>query len=88
MDIGGGFPVPYPGFSVPPLADYFDTIAADMAGLPLAEGGEILGESGPEHERREIHHGQRVDQGEPEELEEVGGYSGAVGKLCLLLALL
>ena len=46
LDIGGGFPRAYPGFEVPPLADYFNAIAADAASLPLAEGAEIFAEPG------------------------------------------
>lgn len=46
VDVGGGFPKSYPGFTVPPLAEYFATIRAAAAGLPLAAGGEILGEPG------------------------------------------
>ncbi|HWM28965.1 MAG TPA: hypothetical protein VNQ14_10945 [Woeseiaceae bacterium] len=46
VDIGGGFPKPYPGFPVPPLQEYFETIAQAAAALPLADGGEILGEPG------------------------------------------
>lgn len=46
VDIGGGFPKSYPGFTVPPLADYFSVIRAAAARLPLAAGGEILGEPG------------------------------------------
>ena len=46
LDIGGGFPRPYPGFDVPPLQDFFDAIRADMQTLPLADGFEILGEPG------------------------------------------
>lgn len=46
LDIGGGFPCSYPGFEVPPLQAYFDRIAADLASLPLAAGGELLTEPG------------------------------------------
>jgi len=46
VDIGGGFPWSYPGFEVPPLQAYFDRIATDFAGLPLAQGGELLTEPG------------------------------------------
>ena len=46
LDIGGGFPKAYPGFDVPELEAYFETIRADMAALPLTEDGEILGEPG------------------------------------------
>ena len=46
VDIGGGFPKSYPGFTVPGLNDYFERIRKGAAALPLAEGGEILGEPG------------------------------------------
>ena len=46
LDIGGGFPKPYPGFDVPELSEYFESIRADVAKLPLAADGEILGEPG------------------------------------------
>jgi ornithine decarboxylase len=46
LDIGGGFPKSYPGFPVPPLENYFERIAALRASLPLAPGGELMGEPG------------------------------------------
>jgi ornithine decarboxylase len=46
VDIGGGFPKPYPGFVVPPLDEYFDRIRDAASRLPLSEDGEILGEPG------------------------------------------
>ena len=46
VDIGGGFPKPYPGFPVPPLAAYFGQVEAAARRLPLAPGGEILAEPG------------------------------------------
>ncbi len=46
IDLGGGFPLSYPGFPVPPLAEYFAAIREAATGLPLAEGGAILGEPG------------------------------------------
>ena len=46
LDIGGGFPKSYPGFPVPPLSSYFERIAALRAPLPLAPGGEVMGEPG------------------------------------------
>jgi ornithine decarboxylase len=46
IDIGGGFPKPYPGFPVPALQAFFERIATAAAALPLAEGGEILCEPG------------------------------------------
>jgi len=46
VDIGGGFPLAYPGFEVPPLEAYFDTVSTGAAALPLAEGAELLAEPG------------------------------------------
>jgi ornithine decarboxylase len=46
LDIGGGFPRPYPGFPVPPLDDYFEAIGNMRASLPLAPDGELLAEPG------------------------------------------
>jgi len=46
VDIGGGFPKSYPGFAVPELNEYFDTIKLAAKDLPLAENGEILVEPG------------------------------------------
>jgi ornithine decarboxylase len=46
VDIGGGFPIAYPGFPVPALADYFSAVARAAAALPLAPGGEIMAEPG------------------------------------------
>jgi len=46
VDIGGGFPHAYPGFPVPPLAEYFAAIEQASAALPLAPGGEIMAEPG------------------------------------------
>ncbi len=46
IDIGGGFPQPYPGFDVPPLADYFHAVAAAARALPLAADGELMAEPG------------------------------------------
>jgi ornithine decarboxylase len=46
VDIGGGFAMPYPGFPVPPLGEYFAAVRDAMAALPLPEGGEILCEPG------------------------------------------
>jgi len=49
LDVGGGFPSPYPGLDVPPPADFFSAIAeaAKTAGLPadcalLCEPGRAL----------------------------------------------
>ena len=46
LDIGGGFPKAYPGFDVPELSAYFESIRADVTELPLSDDGEILGEPG------------------------------------------
>ncbi len=46
VDMGGGFALPYPGFPVPPLADYLAAAREGIAGLPLAAGGEVLIEPG------------------------------------------
>jgi ornithine decarboxylase len=46
VDIGGGFPRAYPGFPVPPLEDYFQTVRETADQLPLAPGGELLAEPG------------------------------------------
>jgi ornithine decarboxylase len=45
-DIGGGFPQPYPGFPVPPIDDFIETIRRTAAELPLADGGELMVEPG------------------------------------------
>jgi ornithine decarboxylase len=46
VDIGGGFAMPYPGFPVPPVEDYFAAIRDAMRELPLSDDGEILCEPG------------------------------------------
>lgn len=46
LDIGGGFPLPYPGFEVPPLEEFFEAIASVRGQIPLADGGELLAEPG------------------------------------------
>ncbi len=46
VDIGGGFPLSYPGFEVPPLAAYFAAAKDSIAELPLVTGGEVLVEPG------------------------------------------
>ncbi len=46
IDIGGGFPKSYPGFTVPPLPEFFDAIHAEVAKLPSAENREVLAEPG------------------------------------------
>jgi len=46
VDIGGGFPRAYPGFPVPPLAEFFQAVTETARGLPLAPSGELLAEPG------------------------------------------
>jgi ornithine decarboxylase len=46
VDIGGGFPRSYPGFSMPPLEDYFEAISRAAGRLPLQPGGELMAEPG------------------------------------------
>jgi ornithine decarboxylase len=46
LDIGGGFPKSYPGYSVPALEEYFSRTREASAFLPLAENGELLAEPG------------------------------------------
>jgi ornithine decarboxylase len=46
LDIGGGFPGPYPGQDVPPYHWYFDTIREALASLPDAGKLSLLCEPG------------------------------------------
>jgi ornithine decarboxylase len=46
VDIGGGFPWAYPGFPVPPMADYFAAVEETARRLPLAPGGVLMAEPG------------------------------------------
>lgn len=46
LDIGGGFPGPYPGQDVPPYHWYFDTIREALATLPNASQLSLLCEPG------------------------------------------
>jgi ornithine decarboxylase len=46
LDIGGGFPRPYPGYSVPPLDEFFAAVKGIRHELPLADNSEILAEPG------------------------------------------
>jgi ornithine decarboxylase len=46
LDIGGGFPGPYPGQDVPPYHWYFDTICEALATLPDADKLSLLCEPG------------------------------------------
>ena len=45
IDLGGGFPVPYPGMNVPPLVRYFDVIGTAL-GAHGFDGVQVLGEPG------------------------------------------
>jgi ornithine decarboxylase len=46
IDIGGGFPRSYPGFSVPPPDDFFRVVSEASKRLPLQKGGELMAEPG------------------------------------------
>lgn len=46
LDIGGGFPRPYPGFVVPPLDEFFAAIKGIRHELPLGDDSEIMAEPG------------------------------------------
>ena len=46
VDIGGGFPRPYPGFEVPGLDQFFAAIGDALGTLPLADDAELLAEPG------------------------------------------
>jgi ornithine decarboxylase len=46
LDIGGGFPLPYPDYPVPPLEDFFTAIRSAMNELPLTDDGELMAEPG------------------------------------------
>ena len=46
LDIGGGYPVSYPGFQVPEIQEYWQAVTESIKDLPLAENGEILTEPG------------------------------------------
>lgn len=46
IDIGGGFPKSYPGFSVPPLEDFFNTVSEARSRLPIRKDGELMAEPG------------------------------------------
>ena len=46
LDIGGGFPRPYPGFIVPPLDEFFAAIEGIRHELPLGADSEIMAEPG------------------------------------------
>ena len=46
VDVGGGYPKSYPGFTVPHLDEYFRAVAESFADLALADNAEVLGEPG------------------------------------------
>ncbi len=46
LDVGGGYPKSYPGFTVPHLDEYFRAVADSFSELPLADDAELLGEPG------------------------------------------
>lgn len=46
LDLGGGFPAPYPGQDVPPWPDYFAAIGKALAALPNAGKLSLLCEPG------------------------------------------
>lgn len=46
IDIGGGFPRPYPDFVSPPLEEFFSAVREASAGLPMQDEGEIMAEPG------------------------------------------
>jgi len=46
LDIGGGFPSPYPGVGTARLEEFFAAIAEAREALPLPEGAQLLGEPG------------------------------------------
>lgn len=46
IDIGGGFPLSYPGFEVPAMDEYHATVRATMNILPMRKNGELMAEPG------------------------------------------
>lgn len=46
LNVGGGFPVDYPGMEPPPLEDYFEAIRRGLARLELPESCQVLCEPG------------------------------------------
>ena len=46
IDVGGGFPKSYPGFTVPQIEEYFRAVSESVGTLPLADNAEVLGEPG------------------------------------------
>ena len=45
IDVGGGFPVRYPGMCPPPMQEFFDVISSTIQALGL-DGCELMGEPG------------------------------------------
>lgn len=46
IDVGGGYPVSYPGMTPPPLQEFFDAIKRGLAKLNLPPHCRVLGEPG------------------------------------------
>lgn len=46
LDVGGGFPAPYPGNDVPPYHWYFDTLKEALSTFPLEPDTQLLCEPG------------------------------------------
>lgn len=46
LDVGGGFPAPYAGAEIPPLADFMSVIRAGAAALKLPAGCRLMCEPG------------------------------------------
>lgn len=46
VDVGGGFPVAYPGLTPPPLESYIDEIAAAFEEMPVLENADLWCEPG------------------------------------------
>lgn len=46
IDVGGGFPAPYDGYDLPPLADFMTAIREGVAALDLPAACEVLAEPG------------------------------------------
>ena len=46
VDVGGGFPSVYPGMNPPPLAHYFQLIAAQFEDMPISYSAELWCEPG------------------------------------------
>src|SRR6202008_2655156 len=46
LDVGGGFPAPYPGQTVPPLEDYFAAVTRMKAALKLSDDCTLYCEPG------------------------------------------